>query len=88
MTHDLTGYISTEELIDWAIAQLNIMKPRDQLNDGEIRQLVRWVGMCAVDAILVDGNPIPGRIGIGLMLTITLLEFPQFYQRHELAQFN
>jgi hypothetical protein len=88
MTDKLTGYASIGELIDWAMAQLNIMKPRDQLSDGEIRQLVRWIGLCAVDSILVEGEPIPGRIGIGLMLTITLLEFSQFYQRHQLAQFN
>ena len=88
MTDKLTDYVSAGELIDWAMAQFNMTKPRDQLSDDEIRKIIRWLGTCAVDAILVEGNPIPGRIGIGLMLTVTLLEFPDYYMKYELAQFN
>ena len=88
MTRDLAGYMSTGQLIDWAMAQLNTMKPRDQLSDDEIKKLICWIGLCAVDSILVDGEPVLNRIGIGLMLSITLLEFPKYYQRYELSQFN
>ena len=45
--------------------------------------------MCSVDTIFPGGEkPVYGRVGIGLMLTVTLLEFPEYYVKYELAQFN
>ena len=83
------GYMYPWELVDWAQANLKIVKPSEALNDEEIREVVRWIGMCSVDTIFVDGDkPILGRIGIGLMLTVTLLEFPNYYMKYELSQFN
>ena len=77
------------ELVDWAAANLKIVKPREALTNGDIREVIRWIGMCTVDTIFIDGDkPIIGRIGIGLMLTVTLLEFPEYYMKYELAQFN
>jgi len=77
------------QLIDWAKANLNIIKLNSDMTDGDIRRVIRWVGMCAVDTVFVDGDkPILRRIGIGMMLSVTLLEFPEFYCRHELSQFN
>ena len=83
------GYMYSWELVDWAAANLKIVKPREALTNGDIREVIRWIGMCAVDTIFIDGDkPIIGRIGIGLMLTVTLLEFPEYYVKYELAQFN
>ena len=83
------GYMHTWELIGWAMANLKITRPMEALTDKDIREVIRWIGMCTVDTIFVDGDePIIGRIGIGLMLTITLLEFPEYYMKYELAQFN
>ena len=83
------GYLHSWQLVDWAQANLKIIKPRETLTDKDIREVIRWVGMCTVDTIFIDGDkPIIGRIGIGLMLTVTLLEFPEFYMKHELSQFN
>jgi len=77
------------QLIDWAKANLNIIKLNSDMTDGDIRRVIRWVGMCAVDTVFVDGDkPILRRIGIGMILSVTLLEFPEYYSRHELAQFN
>jgi hypothetical protein len=84
----LDGYSTARDLIEWALAVHDITKPVEELTDDEIRRIVRWLGMSAVDSILVEGEPIPGRIGIGLMLSITLLEFPEYYVKYELAQFN
>jgi hypothetical protein len=79
----------TWELVGWAQANLNIMKPKEALTNAEIREIMRWIGMCSVDTIYLDGEkPVLGRIGIGLMLTVTLLEFPEYYVKYELAQFN
>ena len=65
------------------------MKPDDEMTDDDIRRVVRWVGKCSWDTIYIDGDrPVFGRHGIGMMLTVTLLEFPEFYSRYGLAQFN
>ena len=85
----LTDYMTALEIICWAMANLNICKPQEDLTDGDIRRIIRWVGLCSVDTIFIDGDkPILGRIGIGLMLSVTLMEFPDFYMRYGLAQFN
>ena len=72
--------METSQLIDWAKANLNIIKLNSDMTDEDIRRAVRWIGMCAVDTVFVDGDkPILRRIGIGMMLSVTLLEFPEFY---------
>ena len=59
------------------------------LRIAEIKEIIRWIGMCSVDTIFLDGDkPVLGRMGIGLMLTVTLLEFPDYYMKYELSQFN
>ena len=84
-----SGYMPSWELVGWGLANLRIRKPKEALTEDEIREVIRWVGICSVDTIFVGGDkPILGRIGIGLMLTVTLLEFPEYYVKHELAQFN
>ena len=83
------GYMYSWQLVDWAQANLKIMKPKEALTDKDIREVIRWIGMCTVDTIFINGDkPIIGRIGIGMMLTVTLLEFPEYYVKYELAQFN
>jgi hypothetical protein len=77
------------QIVCWGLANLRIIKPIEEITDGEIREVVRWIGMCSVDTIFVDGDkPIIGRIGIGLMLSVTLMEFPDYYMKYELSQFN
>ena len=84
-----SGYMYSWELVDWGLANLRIKKPEGTLSDKHIREVIRWVGICAVDTIFTGENkPILGRIGIGLMLTVTLLEFPEYYMKYELSQFN
>ena len=86
---DLDKYMETSQLIDWAKANLDIIKLNNEMTDADIRRVIRWIGMCAIDTVFVDGDkPILRRIGIGMMLSVTLLEFPEFYSRYELAQFN
>ena len=89
MTENLDEYLTPEQLLNWAKANLNIIKLNSDMTDDDIRRAIRWVGMCAVDTIFIDGDkPRIGRHGIGLMLSVTLMEFPEFYIRYELSQFN
>ena len=85
----LDEYMSVDEIVNWGKVNLNIIKLNSDMTDEDIRRVIRWIGMCAVDTIFVDGDkPILRRIGIDLMLSVTLLEFPEFYVRYELSQFN
>ena len=86
---NFSEYLEAHEFVDWAMVNLHIIKPNDELTDEDIRRIVRWIGMCAWDTVYVDGDkPIIRRHGIGMMLSVTLLEFPEFYARHGLSQYN
>ncbi len=79
----------TSDIIDWAKASLGITKPNAEMTDDDIRTIMRWIGEQADDTSYADdGKPIIGRHGIELMLTLTLAEYPEFYSRYGLAQFN
>ena len=85
----LKEYLTPHQLLDWGKANLNIIKLNSDMTDEDIRRVMRWIGMCAVDTIFIDGDkPKLGRHGIGLMLSVTLVEFPEFYVRYGLSQFN
>ena len=86
---NLLAYMTSEQLLDWAMSSINILKSKDALADHEIAELMRWIGMCVADTLITpDGTSHIRRMGIDLMLTITLLEFPDYYVKYELAQFN
>jgi hypothetical protein len=86
---NIKEYMTSDEITCWAMANLNIVKLQDALTDFDIRRIIRWVGLCSIDTIFIDGDkPILGRIGIGLMLSVTLMEFSEFYSRYGLSQFN
>lgn len=85
----LNEYVDAGNIVSWAKASLKIIKHNDEMTDEDIRRIIRWIGKCSFDTIYVDGDkPILRRIGIAMMLTVTLLEFPDFYSRYGLAQFN
>ncbi|MDD5704195.1 MAG: hypothetical protein PHU23_19345 [Dehalococcoidales bacterium] len=86
--HNFYLYMTTNKLIKLAMYDNNITKPREQLNDNDIKEIMVWIGLCAVDTMLLEDRPLIGRIGLGLMLTVTLLEFPEYFNKHNLAQFN
>lgn len=80
------GYMYSWELVTWGLVALDIMTPITELTDSEIREVVYWIGMRSMDTIFIDGDkPVFGRIGIDLMLFITLMEFPEYYIKYKLA---
>jgi hypothetical protein len=89
MTEEPTVWVSSSEIVEEAMYDLMIDKPKDELGDVDIKMIMHYIGMCAVDTDISDpDNPRIGLIGVGLMLTVTLLEFPDYYQKYELSQFN
>lgn len=81
----LEDYDTADNIVFWAKANLRITNPID---DHEIKRIMRWIGFNAVDTMFPNNTPVFGRIGIGLMLSVTLLEFPDYYVKCGLAQFN
>ena len=84
----LDTYLSTNIIIDITKAQHNIRKPNSEMADEEIAKIMRFLGSGAPDTTWVDGKPNMGRTGLGVMLSLTLYEFPGFYIRWELWQRN
>ncbi len=71
----LDEYMSVDQIVNWGKANLNIIKLNSDMTDEDIRRVMRWIGMCSYDTIFVDGDkPRLGRIGIGLMLSVTLCQ--------------
>ncbi len=86
---NLNEYIVTDHLIEWAKANLKIIKYNGDLTDAEIRRIIRFIAVRTIDTLFVDdGKPILGKHGTGVMLSVTLLEFPKFYEKFALNQFN
>jgi len=85
----LEDWMLPYQLLDWAKANLNIVKPDSDMSEDEVARTMRWVGASSIDTMYVDGEkPHLGRIGINNMLTVTLLMFPKLYEEYRLAQWN
>ncbi len=84
----LSMYMETDTIIDVARSMLSISAPNPEMTDEEIAMVMKKLAEGAPDTIWVDDKPVFGRMGIGLMLSLTLYEFPEFYMRHGLSQLN
>ena len=89
MVDNLSEYVTSRQLLICAKLCLDINKPDSEMEDGDIRRAMGWVGETALDTVRANGEkPKIGLHGIGLMLTVTLLEFPSFYEEYGLSQSN
>lgn len=84
----LNIYLPVDTIIELAKAHCGIEKPSPDMADEEIAKIMRFLASGAPDTIQVDGKYVYGRIGIGIMLSLTLYEFPDFYVKYELWQRN
>ncbi len=84
----LRQYIPTDTIIDVSRSQLGISTPSDKMSDDEIAHVMRFLGASAPDTVW-DGDDFKfGPLGLALVLSLTLYEFPDFYERYELWQTN
>ncbi len=88
MTQPNQQYMDTDTVVCVAKSALGISTPNSEMLDDEIRMICRWVADRAPDTIDVDGEKVLMRVGTNAMLFIALTEFPEFYEKFELAQFN
>jgi len=85
----LEDWMFPYQLLDWAKANLNIVKPDNDMSEDEVARTMRWIGASSIDTMYVDSDkPHLGRIGINNMLTVTLMVFPKLYEEYRLAQWN
>ena len=81
-------FVEAETLVTWALWNLDMLGQENNLKDDEIRLIIRTIGSQAIDTVFPDDQPVFRRIGISLMLSVTLMAFPDYYVRYELSQFN
>lgn len=85
---NLNTYLNANTIIEMTKAHYNIKTPNSDMTDEEIGKVMRFLGSSSPDTVWFDGKPVLGRLGIGVMLSLTLYEFPEFYDKHELIQVN
>ena len=83
-----TDYQDTGLAVEAAKQACSITTPNPEMSDEEIRTVCKWLAERAPDTIVADGKPKLGRMGVGVMLSVALYEFPDFYDRYGLSQFN
>ena len=86
--NDISSCSNTRELVDSAKEACDIAKPNSEMSDGEIRTIVYWIFEQLPDTSWVNERIVPSRAGIDLLLFVTMSEFPEFYQRYGLGQYN
>ena len=85
---DISSCSNTRELVASAKEACSITKLNSEMTDDEIRTIVHWIFERLPDTSWENGKVVPGRVGIDLMLFVTMSEFPEFYQEHGLGQYN
>jgi len=60
----------------------------DDMSDAEIKATIRVVAVSIPGRIPLDEHLSTSRVGIELMLSLTLMVFPDYYERCGLAQFD
>lgn len=83
-----TYVLTSSEQVDAIKKKYNITLDNEDMTDKEIRLVVSWFGDQAPDTKIEDGKIIYGKIGYDIMLSITLLEFSEYYERMQLAQWQ
>jgi len=85
----LSDWITPEMLVDWAMFDLGYGTSLKGLTDDDISKIVRYIGVWAtnVETPALE-NPRISLFGLGMMLSVCLLMFPDFYQKNQLSQFN
>jgi hypothetical protein len=89
MTEDLDDWMDAEIIVALAMVDIGMDKPKEELIDADKKRILHYVGQWANEYDFVHPySPRLGLFAVGIMLTVCLLEFPEYYQKYELAQFN
>ena len=87
--HSIKGLVTLGELVDIAKEDLGITYDSVYLDEDDVALICRYIGERAPGSRRdEDDELVLSREGIEMMLSVALIEFPEFYERKELAQFN
>ena len=89
MMGDLQGFLTPEQLVDMAMHDLAIDIPVAELPDADIKKIMHYIGVWAsqVETPAIENSKISS-FGIGVMLSVCLQVFPDYFQKFELWQEN
>ena len=80
--------VKTGDVIEAAKAYYGITSPNDAMTDEEIRKVVKITAR-KMSTRLYEHGPLVYRTAVtDMMLFLTLMEFPEFYKKYELVQYN
>ena len=89
MTGDLRDWMEASEIVDLAMVDLCIDKPKEDLVDSDIKKIMHYIGQWADENDFTNlCSPRLGLFAVGVMLSVCLLEFPKYYSRYGLSQYN
>jgi len=77
--------VDIETLVDCVCSECGIPSFRQSMNDEEIAKICKWVGEHAPNSKSLDGKVIISAEGFDVMIFIAIIEFPQFYKKHQLS---
>lgn len=80
--------LNTSTAVSMAKKLCRISSENKDLTDKQIGEICRLIASFAPDTNYINGKTEYGEIGISVMLSIALYEFPWFYQKYELWQRN
>jgi hypothetical protein len=89
MTADLSEWTTAEIIVEMSKCDLGIYKPNKELIDAEVKIIMHHIGVCATELYCIDGYD--SRIslfGVGIMISVCIQTFPDYYERYELSQVN
>jgi hypothetical protein len=89
MMGDPDGFLTPEQLVDMAMYDLAIYTPVAELPDADIKRVMHYIGVWAsqVETPAIENSKISS-FGIGVMLSVCLQVFPDYFQKFELWQEN
>lgn len=82
---DAEGFLEVSDLISAVCSQCGIPTFAHNLSDEEIAEVCRWIGERAPGSQVIDGKMVISAEGFDTMIFITMIEFPEFYERHQLG---
>ena len=87
--NDYLDVLDVDEIVNVACSECGILTFRKNLNDNEIAEVCRWVGLHAPNSkpapVGENGKPQISVDGFDAMVFVTITEFPKFFEEHMLA---
>jgi hypothetical protein len=81
-------YQTPNEIVDRLKQLAGVDTPNGDMSDGEIKATMRVVAMSIPGSIPLDEHLSTSRAAVELILFLTLMIFPHYYERYGLAQFD